>query len=517
MKRMPGSAFSQISGDREALRLSAVSTLVFGLLAHGYRYANAAFSGDAALISQAGEEAYQISLGRFLQPLWWRIRGTVTAPFLIGLFCLIFLVFSGCLTARILRIRNRAGIVFSCGILTVSETLGLANATYLPWSDVYMLSLCLALLGAYLSLRGAGIRRHLAPLCYAALLGLYQSYLPSAAAIIVIALLADLVRGEAAADIWRRGALAVLHLLAGLLLYAALLRLILGVFGISASSDYNGVGRVSLLSARDLLHYLGEAWMTPLRFLFFPRDREMIPWHISQIPQILNLGALILSFFLVFTGRRHSVVSLATSVFLLLILPLAANFVMVISQGVVNGLMMYAWYFLYLLPVVLSENPGRVRRTGNAAGLCAALLAGVYIFVNTISCNTMYVKRDLEYAATHSAMTRILSRMEETEGYVPGETPVVIAGVLPSSQIAMMRPGMEEISAVQGMRYTYGASYETSAYWYLASILGARLNLVPHGERTRLVKQTKEIRAMPRFPQDGCAAMIGDHLFLRLN
>ena len=116
LKRMPGSAFSQISGDREALRLSAVSTLVFGLLAHGYRYANAAFSGDAALISQAGEEAYQISLGRFLQPLWWRIRGTVTAPFLIGLFCLIFLVFSGCLTARILRIRNRAGIVFSCGI-----------------------------------------------------------------------------------------------------------------------------------------------------------------------------------------------------------------------------------------------------------------------------------------------------------------------------------------------------------------------------------------------------------------
>ena len=129
----------------------------------------------------------------------------------------------------------------------------------------------------------------------------------------------------------------------------------------------------------------------------------------------------------------------------------------------------------------------------------------------------MYVKRDLEYAATHSAMTRILARMEETDGYIPGETPVVIAGVLPSSQIAMARPGMAEISRVQGMRYTYGASYETSAYWYFSSILGAKLNLVPHDARTRLIKETKIVGEMPRFPEEGCAAMIGGRLFLRLN
>ena len=107
--------------------------------------------------------------------------------------------------------------------------------------------------------------------------------------------------------------------------------------------------------------------------------------------------------------------------------------------------------------------------------------------------------------------------MEETEGYIPGETPVVIAGVLPSSQIAMLRPGMAEISQVPGMRYTYGASYDTSAYWYFSTILGAKLNLVPHSERTRLTKETKEIKHMARFPEEGCAAMIGGRLFLRLN
>ena len=511
------SVWQPVSGRRELLRLSVAATLVFGFVCHGSRWLNAAFSGDATLVSQAGEEAYQISLGRFLQPVWWRVRGTVTAPFLIGLFCLLFLSLSGFLAARILRLKSRGSVVLTCGVLTASETLGLANATYLPWSDVYMLSLFLALSGAYLSLYGKGFRRHLAPLCYAALLGLYQSYLPCAAAMIVLSLLAETVRGEKTAEIWRRGALAVLHLLAGLLLYAVSLRVILFLAGISPSADYNGVGRVSLLSPPDLLRYAAEAWTTPVRFLFIPPDRGMIPWHVSQIPQVLNLAALLLSLLLALSGRRHTAGSLLTAAFLFLILPLAENFVMVISQGVVNGLMMYAWYFLYLLPIALSENRSRPLRLDSALRASGGLLCAAYVFVNTVSCNAMYAKRDLEYAATHSAMTRILSRMEETEGYIPGETPVVIAGVLPSSQIAMLRPGMAEISQVQGMRYTYGASYETSAYWYFSTILGAKLNLVPHSERTRLTKETKEIKDMARFPEEGCAAMIGGRLFLRLN
>ena len=517
ISRFTGAARQSAGGPRETLRLCAVSTLVFGLLCHGARWLNPAFSGDATLVSQAGEETYQISLGRFLQPVWWRVRGTITAPFLIGLFCLLFLALSGFLAARILRIGSRGGVILTCGILTASETLGLSNATYLPWSDVYMLSLLLALSGAYLSLGGAGFRRHLAPLCYAALLGLYQSYLPCAAAIVVVALLAETVRGEEIAGIWRRGALAVLHLFCGLLLYALALGLLLRLLGISASPDYNGVGRVSLLSLPDLLRYTAEAWLLPLRFLFNPADRTLIPWHVSQIPQALNLAALLLSLLCLPAARKRGAGALLTCAFLLLVLPLASNFVMIISQGVVNGLMMYAWYFLFLLPLALAEGRGAGGRADSALRGCACLCLAGTIFVNIVSCNAMYVKRDLEYAATHSAMTRILSRMEETDGYIPGETPVVIAGVLPSSQIAMARPGMAEISRVQGMRYTYGASYETSAYWYFSSILGAKLNLVPHDARTKLIKETKIVGEMPRFPEEGCAAMIGGRLFLRLN
>ena len=65
------------------VRLTFLFTAVFSLLAHGYRYLSPSFSGDSMLLSQVGEEAYQTSLGRFMQPVYWQIRGYITAPLTI--------------------------------------------------------------------------------------------------------------------------------------------------------------------------------------------------------------------------------------------------------------------------------------------------------------------------------------------------------------------------------------------------------------------------------------------------
>lgn len=70
------------------------------------------------------------------------------------------------------------------------------------------------------------------------------------------------------------------------------------------------------------------------------------------------------------------------------------------------------------------------------------------------------MKRDLELSSTLSAFTRILDQAEQTTGYVPGETPVVVVGMLPSSSVSMERPGFESLADHQGVRYTYAAAYE---------------------------------------------------------
>ena len=504
----------QRSAKRRLFVTCLLSTVVFAVLCHGYRYLNAAYSGDATLIFQAGEEAYQISLGRFLQPVWWRIRGVIVMPYLIGLFTAAFLSLSAVLICRMFSLRKTLHVILVCGVLTASETFGIANATYLPWSDVYAVALFWALLGASLSLK-SGKHCWLAPLAYLISLGHYQSYIACAAAIIVIRLLCDALREpDQLSLIWGRGLRACLHLLAGLLLYALVLKIILSAFGITASGDYNGVGRVGLVSLPELLSLLRDAWLLPLRFLFNPSDKGIIPWHISMIPTGLNLAFALIILLLTFFHRQQTLLSRLTVLFLLAILPIASNFVMVISKGVVNGLMIYAWSFLYLIPLVLaaiSNSPPPLKRilTAAAAILCCAL-----IFVNVSVCNQIYVKRDLEYDATHAAFTRILARAEEEEGYVPCETPVVLIGMLPSSPVSMTRSGMDALSKLQGMRYTYSASYETSQQWYLSMILGAPLRLAAGAERSALLKAAPEAASMPAFPADGSITMYGGALFI---
>lgn len=500
------------------LKRCALYTAVFSLLAHGYRYLSLSFSGDAMLLSQVGEEAYQTSLGRFFQPVYWQIRGYITAPLLIGVLATVFLALSAALIAELFEWDRPLHLALACGVLAASETLAVSNATYLPWTDVYMLALLLCTMGVYAFFRlplGWGFPISAALYCVS--LGLYQSYLPCAATLIILLLMQDVVHSKSTSQVWRQGVLSIASLIAGLLLYAVLLKAILAVTDVSASKDYNGVGRVGLVALDQILPLLFGTYVDPLRLLFSLSDTPVMTWHITTVPQILNIAIFLpAAILLIFRARRLALPANLTLLFLVLVLPLGMNFIQFISKGIASGLTIYAYNLLYLLPIMLMEDIRLPRRPqALISGLCACLLA-LLIGHNTVVSNQMAVKRDLEFGATLSAFTRLLDHAEQTEGYVPGETPVVLMGILPSSRISMERPGFEDIAKAQGMRYTYGASYETSTYWYLQMALGESINLVGHDEQRRL-SRSDAARSIPAYPDEGCCRMIDGVLYIRIS
>jgi len=497
-------------------------TAVFSLLAHGYRYLSLGFSGDSMLLAQVGEEAYQASLGRFLQPVYWQIRGYITAPLTIGLFATAFLAASALLIVHLMQIEKPLHIALVCGVLTANETMALSNATYLPWTDVYALALLLSLLGVYVFFE---YRRGwlLAPVFYCLSLGLYQSYLPTASTMIILILLLHLLDGARVSDVWKQGVASIAILVAGLLLYAAMLKLILALTGGSASGDYNGVGRLSLLSLEAVPWLLRETYLTPIRLLLSLSDVPVMTWHITTVPALLNIVLFSLTaLLLLMHARALRPAGLMTLAFLIGMLPLAMNFIQFISHGIASGLTIYSYNLLYLLPVMLLTRAPRagisslLRPVARAAGFCAAACLTLFLALNIRTANEAALKRDLEFSATTAAMSRLLDRAERTEGYVPGETPVVLLGMLPSSTISMERPGFETLAKAQGMRYTYGAAYETANYWYLKMALGEPVNLVSHEERIRLSAEPLA-QSLPAFPKEGCCAMIDGRLYIRIH
>ena len=498
-------------------RLALFFTAVFSVLAHGYRYLSMSFSGDAMLISQVGEEAYQISLGRFMQPIYWQIRGYITMPLVIGLFATLFLFLSALLIIRMIGAKDPLHIALICGILTANETMALSNATYLPWTDVYALALLLSLLGVY-AFRHIRFGLVISPIFYCMSLGLYQSYLPAASTMLILLFLLDVLRGEKPSRVWQRGLLSCVSLVAGLLLYALALKGALALVGVQASQDYNGVGRVGFDSPSEIPALLLDTFLVPLRVLFSLSDEPVMTWHITTVPQALNIALFALGTLLLLARfRRMRPGQTLTCAFLLLVLPLGMNFIHFISKGISSGLTIYAYNLAYLLPLALGMHVKRTApRLMRCAGFGIQALLILFLALNIRTSNVMALKRDLEFSATTDAMSRLLDDAARTEGYIPGQTPVVIIGMLPSSAISMERPGFEDIARVQGMRYTYGASYETATYWYLQMALGEPINLVSQDERVRLSLHP-EAASLAEYPYEGFCRMIDGYLYIRIN
>lgn len=490
-------------------RFAVGCTVVLTLLAHAYRFLNAGFGLDAMLIAEQVDIETQIALGRFMQPLYWLVRGYITAPPVVGLFATAFLTGAVLLVLAMTGIRSRPGIALTCGVLAVNETLCVSYASYLPWVDVYMLSLLLCAAAVYVQTR---FRRGflLSPLLYCMAMGLYQSYLQAAATLVMLMLLARALSGERPGALFAEGLGHAGAMLAGLLLYALVYPLAISLYGTTVSGEYNTVAEVGHYALSSIPGLLKKTYLGPLRYFFAPEDATFLPPAVNVLLAVLALGALVCLI------HRLPPASKGLILLILALLPFGMNFVTFISKGIVHMLMNYAYFFFYVLCVMLAERVGEAVPVRPAVLRAAtpALLAGV-LGVSILTANTLYMKRDLELQSTLSVMTRVLDLLEEEESYVPGETPVVLLNYLTASKVAMIRPGFEDISEFQGMRSTYADAYDRSHAWYLQTLLGYRVNLVRWEVSMDYTKDpiTQDI---PAFPDPDCVQIIDGIAFVRL-
>ena len=117
---------------------------------------------------------------------------------------------------------------------------------------------------------------------------------------------------------------------------------------------------------------------------------------------------------------------------LFLLFPFGINVVYFISKGMEHTLMTFSFGLLYLLAVLfLQELPHN--KTQKFLRYAAYTAMGLGIWCNVIYANQSYLKVALEEKATDALMVRVIDRLEQTEGYVPGETPIAVVGLITSS------------------------------------------------------------------------------------
>ena len=490
-------------------------TFVFGLLAHGFAYFNANFSHDALYQLTADDDLWQVSLGRFLQPVWRLVRGDVSAPWLLGALSLVCIALAARLVIELMGLRRPLWKVLTCALMAVSQTVTLLNATYGPWVDTFMLSMLLAVVSVWLLERGGGRGFVGGAVCLAASLALYQSYVSMALGLMLLLFMDRALRGKAeypprALFAWAGKAAAMALLTAAL--YWGGMQLALRITGVTLSQSYNSLGRMLSISFADIPLQVGRTYW---RFILLLTTSDVAqPTRVVVMNALL--AALCVGLFLRRVWRaRPGWQNALLAALAAMLLPFALNISFFFSKGVSHDLMTYAFVLVYLMSMQFEERfeEGEMRarrplRAIVAGAMCVILLSG------TVYANTVYLKKDLESQSFDMLMTRVLDRVEQVEGYVPGETPVAFLGNFYESPLL----GEDIFAAYRqtGLEMRTPVTYGDVAASYLHDRLGYNMRLATD-EEIGAHASDPEVQSLGVFPAADSVKMVDGCVYVRVS
>ncbi len=506
------------------LKKIALYTLIFMALLHGYRYVSLGFSHDSLAFAWQPDLEWQISLGRYMQPFyWWIIRGRIAAPFIVGVLSYGYMVGSVYGVASLLDLKAKTTLFLLAGLMCGSLAFIALDATYSHTADVYMLALMLNIAAAWLCLRG---RRRVPSVLAAVVLlvistGLYQAYLQVFTALTMVWALLRLLKTDdrAIPEAVARCAQSFLALMLAMALFFVGYYVVMAVTGVEAVSKVNSIGGMKVLSGAALVDMVKTTWKMPLRQLGRLQGR-IAPLARMLTAVVLMTGAAAT----IFTARRSRVSAwqaLGMAV-LALLLPFGMNWICLFCSGAVHDLMMYA-YIVPLLAALaanerawnlaLADEGKQIGKKTRAAACVLPLAVLTLLFDRGIYANQIYLKKDLEYDTTLSVMTRVVDRIEQVEGYIPGETPVEFLGDIQRSKLAMTRPAFAHLGGLTGTEENYAITYGDTFWMYLEDVMGYPIKRF---RETKNEEQERVTDDMPCFPDKDSVQMVDGVVFVKL-
>ena len=496
------------------VRWTFLSAVVLGLGTHLYMFTNKLTNHDD--IGHLLHADYGTASGRWLLPPILRLDGPFSTPWLIGLLSILCLAGAACFTVSLLRIRRPLSCALTAAVLVSFPTVA-ATFSYMFSADAYFLSLLLAALGAWASVRRGWTGSALGAAALTLSLGIYQAYFPIAAALMVGALLFETLDGEKPLRaLLLKGVRLAATLAAGLAAYMAVVRLTTRDHGLV---DYMGLQDMGKLSLPEIPRLVLESYGRYVTF-YLKDDTSCHFGFLTLLFPLMALGTVALAASLL--RRRHlGPARTALALALALVYPLAADLIyLMVPGGGIHTLMIYGLAYLLLAPLALADYASPFFREGAglhaAVSWLAALTVGLTSWSYMITDNSAYLKIDLSMRQIAAYSDRLLARIECCEGYEPGMDVVLVGSDVREDTLAPT-PELYEVQLIGvfdmgGFRTAY--SYERYLRYYLGFT-----DPVYTGDtqRARDLAAAEQVRAMPLYPLAGSVRIVDGAVVVRLN
>lgn len=499
--------FMKIKRPSDTLIACLIDTFAAGLAAHAaYFFGNLSFHDDVVCTYDVG--ATHI-FGRFTLGLLGKLTrlpfggSNYSLPWFGGFVSLLFLALSSYLMIRTLNITSRLLRFLLCASLAVFPVLT-ATFAYGFTAPYYMLAFFLACFSACLLADHTSIRSLFAGLFLCALMiGIYQAYLPVMLSLEVLILLVhEFQKKEKPFRFWT-------HCLAGTVLgFAAYLVLMKASLLLTGKELYAYRGLNSM--GRGHFSYLQRIFMA-CRMFFAPEsflpyrgsdDYLLFMWSMAFVYRALILLILLMA---AAAFPKLSGASRLRFAFLLLLFPLCANFIFVMTDFDVYSLMLYGEVMIFALGILLAEHaefPAPFR-TGLRTVVCAVLLYSVVFYIRYD--NLCYYKAGRMQEEAISYDTALITRIQSIDGYDPSLPVCFVHGLEKDTSFLASDPELEKVTLTP-----YGGSEIINDYSYVDFLrihCGYAPSVIEDSGQYDAYLEQEEV---PRYPLSGSIRIVDD-------
>ena len=494
-------------------KIPFLSAMLFGLLAHGYDFANKLVNHDE--VGQLFLKGETVTSGRWGLGAMDLIFPNISMPWIYGLITIFLISVSIAIIVRVFRIQNPVlQVLLSASIIVFPSLTGTFGFMFTATS--YGVSFLLACMALWF-IQKDGIRWALPALvCMIGSMSIYQAYISITASLLVLLLIQKLLHDDDAAAVFRRGVYYLSFLVISLVAYfvASKLVLLLKHTGFNSYAEEAMSGDMPGIVQRIVLAYRHFV------LSFTQSYNGLIPTPFSRTLHYLMLvvsGVLLAVWFL--RERKSNLLRFALLLALLAVLPLAINCMyLVIQANRIHTLVLYGFFAFYVLLTVLCEEmlpshmeqklPELLRRSAvNAIGLLITLNVIGNIYVANACYLNMYLAYENAYAFYSSVITELRTNPEFTE-----DTKLAVVGSMP------MQPYRENnFSFTFGLHGIYGFYPDTyTKKQFVEFYLGMNLPFVSDQEAQE-IRQSEAFREMPCYPYYGSTQMIDGVMVVKLS
>lgn len=502
------------------IRITFLSSCIFGFLVHMYMFTNKLPNHDD--IGHLFGSTYGEASGRWLLPYILKLDSSFSMPWVIGTASVILLAVSACLIVYTMRIRRTLGCVLTSAIVITFPTV-VATFSYMFSADAYFLSLALACFAAYITNKYrfgflGGI------LAITLSLGIYQSYFEVTILLMVAILIFDTLDGDLRVNqIILKGLKFIATLVIGMVIYLIIVKITTMHIQLV---DYMGISKMGKISISQLPELIYKAYKE--YYLFYIINSSSVHFTFMKYAySVTAIATICLSVFII-KKKKLNWENVVLFIILFILFLLAGNFIYVmVPNSSIHLLMVYGMIGALLAPLAFAEYFMELQitihdKTKKWQSFICILSCWIIVLTMAITSygyalitNKAYMKMELSYEQAYSYSNRLLSTIENTNGY-DVNMPIVLVGNALDGITYEPTPELAQIDMVGVMdmkelvnSYTYG--------YFLRRFVGAS-NIV-YDTTTKISEKYKKynnVENMPSYPSYNSVQIINNCLVVKL-